>query len=288
MPKFGAHMSVAGGLENGVAEAKKFNCDTLQIFVKNQRQWKAAPLKDEQVKTWTQARTRAGIDPVIAHASYLINMASQDDAVWEKSFNALADEMNRCQPLNVQYLVVHPGSHGGHGEEGGIARVIEAMDRLTDECPAARTRLLLETTAGQGASLGHRFEHLAEMLTSAAKPDYFGVCLDTCHVFAAGYDIRTPDGVEKMLDEFDDVVGLQNLYCLHVNDSKRELGSRVDRHEHIGDGEIGARGIAAVIRDERLADLPMILETPKGTDKKSGKEFDAINLGKLRRYARGK
>ncbi len=286
MPRFGAHMSVAGGLENGIAEAVRFNCDALQIFVKNQRQWKAKALTDKQVRAFREARDAAGIHPVVAHASYLINLASLDEKVWEKSFAAIVDELDRCDKLGVDSLVVHPGSHNGEGEELGMRRILEAMDRLTDERPAVRTRLLLETTAGQGSSLGHTFEQIARLLTQVGKPDYFGVCLDTCHVFAAGYDISTPRGAAAVIDEFDEVVGLKHLYAIHLNDSKRECGSRVDRHDHVGQGEIGSRGLAAFVRDERLDHLPMLLETAKGKDPKTGKEYDAINLAKLRGYIR--
>ncbi|MCG3178999.1 MAG: Endonuclease 4 [Phycisphaerae bacterium] len=287
MPRFGAHMSTAGGLENGIAEAVRFKCDALQIFVKNQRQWNAPPLTGEQARAWFDARSRTAVAPVVVHDSYLINLGSPDAKAWQRSLEAIVDELERCDRLGIELLVTHPGSHVGAGEEAGIANIVRAMDALVERLPKLSTRVLLEVTAGQGTNLGCRFEQIAAMIGRCAKPEAFGVCLDTCHAFAAGYDIRTPEGVACTLDEFDATIGLERLHCIHLNDSKRELGSRVDRHEHIGLGMIGARGLAAIVREPRLAHLPMILETPKGTDPKSGREYDAINLGKLRRYLKG-
>ena len=286
MPRFGAHMTIAGGLTTAIEQALRFRCRTLQVFVKNQQQWSAPPLTDEQVQAWRSALAATDLHPVVAHDSYLINLASADEALWRRSCNALAEEFDRCQRLGIDYLVTHPGAHKGAGERFGIERIVAALDRLGGEQPAGPTRLLLETTAGQGTSLGHRFEQIAEMIGRAPRPERLGVCLDTCHVFAAGYDLRSAAQVAATLDEFNRVVGLGRLCAIHLNDSKRELGSRVDRHEHVGLGRIGSRGLAAVVRQRRLAHLPMILETPKGVQEQTGREWDAVNLAKLRGFLR--
>jgi deoxyribonuclease-4 len=275
-------MSIAGGLHRAVQRAVESGCDCLQIFVKNQRQWRAGPLDAEAVRQWRQALSLGGVGPVVAHSAYLINPASPDGTIRLKSAAALLDELQRCGRLGVAGLVLHPGSHMGAGEASGLARVVEALNQALDQDDAHETPILLETTAGQGTALGYRFEHLAELIDRCDRPERLGVCLDTCHVFAAGYDVGTSDGCKRTLEEFDRVVGLKRLACIHCNDSKRELGSRVDRHEHIGQGRIGRDGFKCLINDQRLAHLPFILETPKGRDAR-GRDLDRINLATLRR-----
>jgi len=278
-------MSIAGGLHRAFDHARRAGCDCLQVFVKNQRQWRARPLEAEQVRLWKEAAERSGIAPVVAHATYLINLAAPDGAVWEKSVGALADELRRCHELGIVGLVVHPGSHGGQGDRAGIRRIARALDRVGSRTGPVGTRVLLETTAGQGTSLGWRFEQIAEIIERTCFPERLGVCVDTCHLFAAGYDLRTQAAYEDTLAEFDRIVGLGRLACCHVNDSVRELGSRVDRHAGLGRGMLGRSAFRWLVGDERLAAVPKILETPKGLDER-GRDLDRVNLAALRRLAR--
>ncbi len=277
-PLLGAHMSIAGGIPKAVDRAMDVGCTVLQIFVKNASRWKGRLLSDDEIEAFRCGCRSAGLKALVGHDSYLINLASPDDALWERSQEALIDEIERSTALDLAWLVVHPGAHGGSGEERGVARIAEAIDRVQDRLDDASTPIALETTAGQGTSVGHRFEHLRDILSRVRKPDRLGICMDSCHVFAAGYDLRTPETWEQTLNEFDRVVGLDRLQVLHVNDSKREFGSRVDRHQHIGEGEIGSRGFCLIMNEERLRGVPKILETPKGKD---GEE-DRRNLATLR------
>jgi len=214
----------------------------------------------------------------VAHDSYLINMCSGNPVLWKRSVDAMAEEMERCDALGIPALVAHPGAHGGDGEEAGLERLVRALDLLAERLPHARVRILLETTAGQGTALGHRFEHLRHVLERVRRPERVGVCLDTCHVFAAGYDLRTAAAYAQTLAEFDRVVGLARLGAVHLNDSKKDLGSRVDRHEHIGKGCLGLEAFRCLLNDPRLRGLPMVLETPKGDDLRE----DVENLERLR------
>jgi|SRR5579875_2351016 len=264
--RFGSHMSVAGGVSNAFDRAEKADCDALQIFTKNANQWAAKPLADDQIERFKARQEETGIHPVVAHDSYLINLASQDPELWEKSINAFKIELERCQQLGVPYLVTHPGAHGGAGVEAGVARVAEAFNRIHRELPDCPVLTLLETTAGQGKTLGRTFEELAGITGQVDQPERIGYCLDTCHVFAAGYELRTPEGYAETMQAFDDILGLENLKALHLNDSKKDLGSRVDRHDHIGQGLIGLEGFRQVVNDERLSGLPGLLETPKSED----------------------
>jgi deoxyribonuclease-4 len=283
--RFGSHLSVAGGIYKAIETALELRFDTVQVFVKNQRQWRAAPLRQNDLDRWFELRASPGFGPPIAHATYLINLASPDDALWEKSRRAFAEELWRCDVLDIPYLVVHPGAALDGGEEEAIARVAAALNRIIDELPSLRCMPLLEMTAGQGSCLGRTFGQLGGIVAAMAEPARVGVCIDTCHVFAAGYDFRTPAGYATMMDEAEWAVGIERIRCWHLNDSKRELGSRVDRHEHIGRGCIGDAGFASVLADGRFADVPMILETPKGLDAK-GRNWDRINTARLRRIAR--
>ncbi len=279
----GAHMSVAGGVHTAFARAEVVDCTALQIFVKNASQWAAKPLSDEIVRLFADERARTGIDRIVAHNSYLINLGSPDEALWEKSIAALVDELERCEALDLGGLVAHPGSHVGTGEDAGLARIARGLDEAFRRTKGGRCPVLLETTAGQGTNLGYRFEHLARIRDASSNPERIGWCLDTCHVFAAGYELRTAEGVAATFDRFDEVCGIDRLGAIHLNDSLKPFESRRDRHAHIGEGEIGRDGFAALVRDPRLAGVPMVLETPKGETMKE----DARNLDLLRALAAG-
>ena len=274
----GAHISISGGVDKAVLRGQKIGCETIQVFTRNNNRWAAPPLKDGTIENWYRNLEKTGIAPVVAHDSYLINLASPDDALWQKSLDAFVVEMERCEALSIPYLVMHPGAHTGLGEEAGLRRIAQALDRAFERVPEARVTVLLETTAGQGTCLGYRFEHLAQVIELAAGGDRLGVCFDTCHALAAGYEIRTPEGYEDTFQRFDQVIGLERLQVLHVNDSKRDLGSRVDRHEHIGKGYVGLEGFRLLLNDARFRQHPMLLETPKGPDMQE----DMENLATLR------
>jgi deoxyribonuclease-4 len=274
----GAHKSIAGGVDKAVLRGQKIGCETIQVFTKSNNRWAAPPLEDETVERWFRNLAESGIAPVVAHDSYLINLASPDDALWRKSLDAFAVEMTRCATLHIPYLVLHPGSHTGAGEEVGLRRVAAALERAFERAPDAQVTVLLETTAGQGSSLGYRFEHLARIMELAAVGARLGVCFDTCHALAAGYEIRTPAGYEETFQRFERLIGLERLKVFHVNDSKRDLGSRVDRHEHIGQGYVGLEGFRLLLNDARFRQHPMLLETPKGPDSQE----DEANLAVLR------
>jgi len=278
----GAHMSISGGVHKAISRGKELGCETIQVFTKSPGNWAIPPLTDEVKKLWHVARSEIDISPVIAHDCYLVNLASPDRNLWERSISTLGAEMRRAQTLGIERFVIHPGAHVGSGEEKGLERVSSALDRVLAK--EKGTTILLETTAGQGSSLGYRFEHLAGIMKRSGHPDRIGVCLDTCHIFAAGYDIGSEKGYARVMSELDSVVGLDKLRAIHVNDSKRELGSRVDRHEQIGRGKIGYEGIACFLSDERLEALPFILETPKGV----GNKRDKCNLKVLREMRVGK
>lgn len=275
---FGAHMPVIGGVSTAFARGEQVGCETMQIFSKNQRQWNARPYTTEEVAAYATEQERTGIGPVIVHASYLINLASPDDALWEKSLAACADELERCALLHIPYFVIHPGAYTSSGEEAGLQRIAEAFNRLFEQECGEQPMVLLETTAGQGTSLGWRFEHLAYLLAHIACPERMGVCLDTCHIFAAGYDIRTPDAYTSTFAAFDSVIGLDHLKVFHLNDSKGGVGSHLDRHDHIGKGLIGREAFRLLVNDARFRTKPMIIETPKGKDLAE----DSENLSLLR------
>lgn len=275
---FGAHVSVSGGVDTAFARGERFAMDAIQVFTKNQRQWVGKPLGEEEVTRWYEERGRTGISKVITHASYLINLASPKDDLRQKSINAFQDELERCETLGIPGLVVHPGSHTGSGEEAGLASVADSLNRIHVAAPDLRVQTLLETTAGQGTNLGRTFEELAVIIDQVEAKERIGICLDTCHVFAAGYDFRTEEGYADMMRHFDETLGIDNLKAIHLNDSKFPLGSKRDRHEHIGEGEIGLDGFRHVVNDTRLAGLPGLLETEKGDDD----EFDGKNLATLR------
>jgi deoxyribonuclease IV len=276
--KFGAHMSVAGGCSKAFDRAEKAGCESLQVFTKNSNQWRAKPLSDEEIELWKSRESETGIGPVVAHDSYLINLASPKDDLWEKSIEAFGVELQRCQQLGIRFLVTHPGSHTGSGEEAGLSRVSEALNRLHQELPDLDVLTLLETTAGQGTNLGSSFEHLATICEGVEDKSRIGYCLDTCHIFAAGYDFRTPETYAETMTKFDETLGIANLHAIHLNDSKHDLESRRDRHEHIGQGFIGPEGFRQFVNDPRLASVPGLLETKKGEDLAE----DIENLATLR------
>lgn len=284
-PRFGVHMSVAGGIQNAFNAGIEVGCDCMQIFVKNQRQWAAPQLTREKINAYADAQRETGLSPVVAHASYLLNLASPEAAKRQRSIDALVDEHERCQQLGVDFLVFHPGAHMGEGMDAGIKRIARSLDVVSRKSGEGCCTILLETTAGQGSAIGYRFEHLRDILGQVKHPERFGACLDTCHLFVAGYDFRKPTGYESMMDELIKTIGVSTVRCIHVNDSKREAGSRVDRHEHIGEGKIGKSGIAHFVNDRRFGAMPMILETPEGSNGR-GTDMDKVNLRRLRRMIR--
>jgi len=279
----GTHLSIAGGLYKALELARSYRFQTCAMFLRNQRQWKSPPLTDEQVELFRDARSRWPVSPIVAHGSYLLNLAGGAD-IRRKSIEAMIDDIGRCERLGIEYLVIHPGSNAD--AVAGVVLVASGLNAAMAEYPQCRTKVLLETTAGAGNVLGGTFEQIAEMLSLVNRPGRYGVCLDTCHVFAAGYDIKTPGGYASTMAEFDRVIGMKRLKAIHANDSLRERGCRIDRHAHIGHGQIGLVGFRNFMRDARLAKIPMILETPKGLDSR-GRDYDRLNAAKLRRLARG-
>ncbi|MFN0137385.1 MAG: deoxyribonuclease IV [Phycisphaerae bacterium] len=284
--RFGSHLSIAGAMSNAIAEARTLGFETVQVFVKNQRQWNATPFKPDDLKLWHATREEGGFGPIVAHATYLINLASADDELAAKSRDAFAEELLRCDELTIPYLVVHPGAAVGQEPAAAIARVGESLNHIFERHPQIRCMPLLETTAGQGSTLGRTFEELAGMIAATREAQRVGVCVDTCHVFAAGYDIRDAAQYEAMIQLAAKTVGIERIRCWHLNDSKGDLGSRIDRHEHIGLGKIGEAGFAHVVNDRRFLGKPMILETPKEENAK-GVAWDTINLQRLRALASG-
>jgi deoxyribonuclease-4 len=266
LPPLGAHVSVAGGLPTAMERATALGCTAAQIFVKNASQWRGREVGEDEEAAFRQAHAASPVGPLVAHASYLINLCAADPDLLVRSRAALADELARCSRLGVGGLVVHPGAHLGAGEEAGIDAVAASIDAALAAVPDTATRLLLENTAGQGSCLGYRLEHLAAIRDRTTARARIGICLDTCHAFAAGYALHEPAGYDGMLAEIAERIGLDALGCLHLNDSLRPFGSRRDRHAHIGDGEIGLVPFARLLADPRLREIPMILETETGDD----------------------
>jgi deoxyribonuclease-4 len=272
-------MSIAGGLPQAILRAREVDATALQVFVKSSNQWAARPFAAGEVDAYRAASRDAGLDRhTVAHASYLVNLASPDAALWEKSVAAFRVELDRCEALGIPWLVVHPGAHVGSGVEPGLARVAAALNRALPSTGAHTAGVLLETTAGQGTTLGSRFEELAEILSLVKREDRVGVCLDTCHLLAAGYEFRSAPAYGAMMNALDRAVGLGRVLAFHLNDSKGDLGSRRDRHEHIGKGKVGLEAFRLILADARFRDVAMVLETEKGDDLAE----DKINLGVLR------
>jgi deoxyribonuclease-4 len=274
----GAHMSIAGGVNTAVERAMRIGCTTISMFVKNNTQWKGKIIEDEVGEEFRRLIAVSGIAPVVAHSTYLINLCATNKATLKKSRAAFTDELNRCEMLGIQYLNVHPGAHMGAGIKEGINRIAESLNLAHEWTPGYKVKSVLEVTAGQGTSIGHRFEQLQGIIELVENKKRVAVTIDTCHIFAAGYDLSTEAGYERTMQEFDDVIGIKRLAAFHVNDAKRPLGSRVDRHEHIGKGTIGLTGFRMLMNDERFAHTPKILETPKGEDMKE----DVENMKVLR------
>ncbi len=279
IPLLGSHIPTIGGLAAAIDRGVGIGCTAMQIFVKNNMQWSAKPLLEADIRAFTEHPLRHQLDTIVAHAGYLINLGVEGTENHEKSLRSLSGEMLRCEQLGIPSLILHPGSHLGAGSEIGIACVVRNLDLLHAEHPNLRLRIALETTAGQGACLGARFEEIATILERAADPARLTVCLDTAHVFAAGYDLSTSKGTEETFATFDRVIGLSRLSHLHLNDSKSALGSRVDRHDNLGKGKIGLDAFRWIMRTPELAAIPKILETPKGKDLTEDREAIALLRG---------
>jgi deoxyribonuclease-4 len=291
MPRLGAHLSIAGGLPRAVDRAVASKCEALQIFTKSAGQWRARQLPDDEVVLFRRRVAETGIHPVVAHNSYLINIAAAVPALRRQSLNALREELDRADTLGLDALVMHPGSFTTGTEREGIALIAAGLRRLLRDRPAGGAMILLEHTAGQGTNLGHRFEHLGSIIEQLDGSDRVGVCLDTCHLLTAGYDLCSEDGYRRTFEEFDRTVGLGRIKLFHLNDSKKPCGSRVDRHEHIGKGCLGLEPFRRLLNDRRFAALPMLLETPKLETPESRRRsdvdpWDARNLRTLRRLMR--
>jgi deoxyribonuclease-4 len=278
MPLLGAHLSIAGGYYKAVEAAARLGMDTCQIFTKNNNQWRAKPLSDDDVNRFAKSVSELKITQPIAHSSYLINLAAPDAVLWKKSIDSMVVELDRAGRLSIKFVVMHPGAFTSSSEKAGIKRIAKAIDAIHKQARAAN--IALENTAGQGSCLGWRFEHLAEIIGLVKDPDRLGVCIDTCHAFAAGYSLGTEKDYKATIRELDKLVGLGRIQAFHLNDSKREQGSRVDRHEHIGRGKLGLEPFRFLLNDRRFRKMPMYLETPKGQE--NGEDLDAINLRTLR------
>src|SRR6516162_7265804 len=262
----GAHMSIRGGVSMAIERARSIRCTAMQMFVKNNMQWFARPLTSEEIRAFLNHVQRAELLSVFAHANYLINLAATNPQFHANSIRALAEELVRADQLELPFLVLHPGAHLGAGEEAGLKKIADSVDEVFRKIPEVKTKIALEITAGQGSCLGHRFEHLAQIIANVREPDRLRVCLDTAHLFAAGYDIGSESGVKKTFHQFDGAIGRNRLVAIHVNDSKTGFGSRVDRHEHIGKGRIGLDAFRFIMRSTRFNKIPKVLETPKGKD----------------------
>jgi deoxyribonuclease IV len=285
MPILGAHQSIAGGYYKSVEIAKRVGCDCVQLFTKNNNQWRAKDISRDDVAQFRAALDTLGIAHPIAHDSYLINLASPDKELWTKSVDAFVVEMLRAELLGIPYVVTHPGAYTTSSEEAGIAAIARALDEVHRQTSGIAAKCLLENTAGQGSCLGCRFEHLAAIIDSVRDPDRLGVCIDTCHTFAAGYAMGTEKEYKATMRALDKTVGLKLVRAFHLNDSAKPLGSRVDRHAHIGRGQMGKEPFRFLVNDSRFRKVPMYLETPKGEEK--GKDLDTINLATLRKLILG-
>ena len=277
----GAHMSIRGGVSVAIERARSIDCTAMQIFVKNNLQWFARPLSRAEIRAFLDHVQRGELLSVFGHANYLINLAATNLQFHANSIRALAEELVRADQLELPFLVLHPGAHLGAGEQAGLEKIVNSINEVFRKIPNVKTKIALEITAGQGSCIGHRFEHLAYIIENVREPERLRVCLDTAHLFAAGYHISRESGVRKIFREFDRVIGRDRLVAIHVNDSKTPCGSRVDRHEHIGKGRIGLDVFHFIMRSPRFRKIPKVLETPKGKDLAE----DVINLRTLRRLA---
>jgi len=260
----GAHMSIAGGPDKALLRGHELGCETIQIFTRSPRQWRPRVLEPEEADRFKRNQVETGIDPVVAHDCYLINLASSNEELWRNSLLVLREEIGHCGALDIPYLVMHPGAHLGCGEEAGLRRIAQGLDEVGELARDSGVEVLLENTAGQGTSLGCRFEQLATLLHLVDDDSWLGTCFDTCHAFAAGYELRTPSGYDRTWGELDSLVGLERVKVIHLNDALGDLGSRLDRHQHIGQGTLGLEPFRMLLNDDRFQGLPMLLETPKG------------------------
>ena len=282
----GAHMSIAGGMHRALDHGRSIGCNAVQLFVKSTNQWRARKLGADEVGLFRSQRDLFAPNFILAHSSYLVNLASPDTRILARSLAGFLGEMRRAQALGIPYMVIHPGSHRGEGAARGVRRIAASLDETLTALGSGSPVILLETTAGQGDTLGSTFDELARIIERSRANDSLGVCFDTCHVFAAGYDLRTKRAYDETLRAFDRTVGLGRLKAFHLNDSVKDLGSRVDRHTHIGKGALGLAAFSFLVNDERFFDRPMVLETPKGPDDANDIRNLAV-LRRLRRAARG-
>jgi deoxyribonuclease-4 len=280
MAILGSHMSIAGGYYKAVVAAKKAGCDCMQLFTKNNNQWRAKEITNDEAEKFRSTLQELGIMHPISHDSYLINLASPDPELWKKSIDAFVVELQRAEQLGISYVVTHPGAFTTSSEEQGLKRVAEGLNEVHKQLPKCQAMCLLETTAGQGSNLGAKFEHLAAIIEMTKRPELVGVCVDTCHIFAAGYPLDTPKNYEATMKELDLVVGVDRVKAFHLNDSLKDLGSHVDRHAHIGRGKMGLEPFRNLLNDPRFSNVPMYLETAKGEE--DGEDLDVINLRTLR------
>lgn len=287
MPILGAHMSIAGGYEKAVERAATVGCDCFQIFTKPTTQWRAPPIQPEQACQFQEAVRRYGLCCPYGHDNYLVNLASPKKRLWKKSIEAFVEELHRAELLGLRWLVFHPGAYVEGTAEEGLQRIIAALKEVFHQTEALKVGCLVETTAGQGTQLGYRFEHLAEILAHSPTPERMGVCFDTCHVFAAGYPLWPRSALEHTFQQFDRMVGYKQIRAFHLNDSLRPCGSRVDRHAHIGQGQIGIEPFRWFLQNPQFQNVPMYLETPKGTTP-DGQDWDQYNLALLRQLAEEK
>lgn len=274
----GAHMSISGGLHLAIDRAVAAGCNVVQVFTRNSNQWKGKPISDSDVALFRSKFEASGLYEVVSHDIYLINLAAPPGDTRDKSLAAFRDELETCARLGIKKVVMHPGSHLSDPPQVGLERVVEAFNQLFSEVPQFDGQVLIETTAGQGSNLGRTFEEIGAIINNSKFPHKFAVCFDTCHTFAAGYDTASESGYADTMAQFDRLIGLDKLQCFHFNDSKKGLGSRVDRHEHIGQGALGLNPFRYILNDVRFAAVPKILETPKG----DSEDMDAVNLGILR------
>jgi deoxyribonuclease-4 len=280
MPLFGAHMSSAGGCQNALLQAQEHQCETVQLFTKSPNQWAGKPISDDDVRIFRRTLRQSGLKMPMAHNSYLINLASPDETLYRRSVEAFILELQAAERLGLRYLVMHPGSFQESSEDEGLSRVARALDEIHNRCPGFRVQVLLETTAGQGAHLGHRFEHLAAIMKRVSDSKRLGVCFDTCHVFAAGYSLAPAAEYKATMAAFQAVIGFRKLKAFHLNDSMKPLGSRVDRHAHLGKGCLGLEPFRLLVNDPRFRNHPMVLETPK--EEGENHDMDTENLAVLR------
>jgi deoxyribonuclease-4 len=281
----GAHMSIAGGLPRALERGREVGCSVVQIFLKNQRQWTAKPYASDEVRSFKAAWRESGIRLVFAHATYLINLAAPEVAEWKRAVTAFHDELERAEALGLPFVIIHPGSHKGTGLEPGIRRIARALDELIARTPGYRVMVLLENTAGGGATIGRSFEELAAILAAVRSADRIGVCLDTCHLFAAGYDIRPRKGYVAAIARALRLLGRDRVRAFHLNDAKQPLGSGLDRHEKIGRGHLGRDAFRWLLNDRRFTRVPMVIETPKEPEPRADREA-LILLRRLRRRVR--